>query len=119
MAEKIQTHRNEQLTGQQPPRRAITVDPNQVAGWLRQLNQWIEERPGSSEQSLEKLRNRLEDACWLARWKRDRGSLEMCPSELAGIVDDLSSIGQQNLEPEAFQVVEELIGALSVNETTG
>ena len=50
------------------PTKSFQLSRQEAASWLVCVNQWLED--GGQSLELESLRGALEDASWLARWKR-------------------------------------------------
>ena len=68
---------------------------------------------GSQSPELESLRSALEDACWLARWKREEVIVELCPSWLPGMLEALVRIHGDEPSSETAEHLETIIRRLS------
>ncbi|TWU39741.1 hypothetical protein [Novipirellula artificiosorum] len=94
-------------------RRRLQLSQSQAAAWLCYLNQRLTSEQPRCE-SLDELRAQLADACWLARWKREQVDLEFCLSLLPGLTESLLGLSQQDQDREDFDVLEDMIRAVLV-----
>lgn len=80
------------------------------------LIRFIEKRSSRLQEAsaeLESLRHALEDACWLARWKRESVIVEVKPAAKANIVEELLSIVQADPVGDDAQLGEQVAVILS------
>jgi hypothetical protein len=100
-------------TPSQPPMKMIQLNRSAAAQWLVCVNQCLLSNFGAQCVDLATLRNSLEDACWLARWKREDVLLELCPSLLAGVVATLIRIHSDDSIQHVSEVLEGINQQLS------
>ncbi|KAA5546257.1 hypothetical protein FYK55_05055 [Roseiconus nitratireducens] len=93
------------------PARSIYLTRDQAVRWLEQLNRLTASDRTAAD--LREMRNSLEEACWLARWKREEVILEMCPSTLASVAQRLMQITHGESRIGDLHVLEDMIEALS------
>jgi hypothetical protein len=75
-------------SGSENPTRSVRLGRTEAARWLEQIRDWEADSEQKSE-DLEALRDALEDACWIARWKRQEVILQLCPGVVAGLLEML------------------------------
>jgi hypothetical protein len=97
---------------QQPSGQLIRLSREQANRWLFHLNELLESGCEGSI-SIEELRNQLENACWLARWKRDEVVLDRCPSLTPGVLGALLQCSQAGLSANAIETLQEITQKLS------
>lgn len=95
------------------PAKSLRLSRQEAANCLECVGRWL--RDGHRSPELESLRNALEDACWLARWKREAVILDLCPSVLPGILETLVQIHSDEPSAEAAEALETVIRELSVS----
>jgi hypothetical protein len=88
--------------------RTLLVSPFRAGRWLELL-----ESVAGTSREIRDLRDRLEDAVWLARWRRDRVALDVAGAEIPGILQALIDSGEANGDIE-LDVIDDLATALSV-----
>ena len=103
----------ERSDGSGIPTRSVRLGRTEAACWLEQTRQWAAEN-GKGSEDLEALRDALEDACWMARWKREDVILELCPGVVAGLLETLVRMHLENSE-EMAEALESMVRKLSGN----
>lgn len=95
------------------PTKTLYLSRQEAASWLLSIDQWLSEQDVKTCPELESLRLSLEDACWLARWKRESVNLELCPAWLPGILQALVQVDADEPSSEMAETLEAIIGKLS------
>ncbi|MDM4018340.1 hypothetical protein [Roseiconus lacunae] len=72
----------------------VRVHPTVAANWLRQLNQLFQETDCMPDE-FSRFHKDLEDACWLANWKRDDVQLAISPTRIVSIAEEIAGIANQ------------------------
>jgi hypothetical protein len=94
------------------PTRSIRLSRWEAAGWVGAVGQWLSEGGGEAAAELGRLRVALEDACWLARWKREEAIVELSLSDTAAILAFLVKTQAGELSAEATETVDSMIRSL-------
>lgn len=89
----------------------ITLCRDQAARWLEYLTKWHHYL--GPESSLGQLIQQLQDACWLARWKRENVILELRPVTVIESIEVLVQLCAVNDDPCDSEIGDELIRVLS------
>jgi len=93
--------------------RTLVVSPSQAGRWLELL-----ESVSGTSGELRDLRDRLEDAFWLARWRRDRVALDVASAEVPGLVQAVLDAGEAGSDVE-LDLIDDLATALSGDDLSG
>ena len=91
--------------------KSVCLSRDEAATWLLCVNQSLEN--GNQPSELKSLRNALEDACWLGRWKRENVIVELCPTVLPSTLDSLIQIHGEEPSSEVAEDLETIIRRLS------
>lgn len=97
-----------------PTTNSVQLTRATATGWLNLLNRMASQDPESA-QGLEQLRNRLEDDCWLARWKREQVDFDFCPTMITDVLQELLQVSQSDLAIDDLRAIEEMTEILSSN----
>ncbi len=96
----------------QPSSKSVRLSREEAGRWLEIVGGWTSASDNRTAE-LEALRNALEDACWLARWKREDVLLELRSSILAAVVEELLRIAQTDPVTPVLPLLEDMIKHLS------
>ncbi|QEF99666.1 hypothetical protein Mal15_37320 [Stieleria maiorica] len=79
--------------------------------WCKQLSEILADDsdafPGIAE-----FRGLLEDASWLANWKREHATIEICRSSIPDLLNELLQVSETDLATERPSVCEEIVHTL-------
>ena len=92
--------------------KCIGLTREKAAHWLRELSSSVVPNCEVSN-GMEQLLGSLEDACWLARWKREDVLFEFCPTIIAQVLDELVEMSRSCQLTRPSSVYEEIIQDLS------
>ncbi|WP_182871052.1 hypothetical protein [Stieleria mannarensis] len=90
---------------------SFAIDRWRASRWLDQLND-VRISIGDSP-AIDLLFQRLEDASWLARWKREDAILELCPSTLIDVLEAMVQFSQSDVSCNSPGVLEEMTECLT------
>ena len=97
--------------GSELPTKSVRLGRTEAALWLEHIRGWLANEETYSA-DLDALRDALENACWLARWKREDVVLELCPGVVAGLLETLVRMHLENSE-EMADALEAMVRKLS------
>ncbi len=94
------------------PQRTFVISQQQGAAWLNFI---ADISRGQQVAALQRFRDLVADACWLARWSRNYVTLDVPIAELPAIIDDLVQLSQRTICHPQATVGDEIIRSLSIN----
>ena len=97
---------------QAPFTKSVRLSREKAARWLillSQLSSW----EATASTGITKLRDQLENDCWLARWKREEVLYEVCPTVIADVSIELMQIAQGDISAHNADVLMEIVQDLS------